>query len=78
MPVAERQEEAAEPKPVAGRKRWAEVRGAGRTKPRLARGCRTSRKIFLELRHHSWNKTPFGSSSVTQMYSIAAGRAMQG
>jgi hypothetical protein len=53
----------------------AEVQAAGRMQGEPP-GCRISRKIFLELRHHSWNKTPFSSSSVTQMYSIPGSRAM--
>jgi hypothetical protein len=38
---------------------------------RLRLGRRTLHKIFLELRHHNSHKTPFDSSSVTQMYSKA-------
>ena len=45
--------------------------------PKRTPECRTLHKIFLEPRHRNSNKTPSGSSSVTQMYSKPDGRAMR-
>jgi hypothetical protein len=53
------------------------VAGVAQRPPHWRAEYRISRRIFLELRHRNLSKTPFGPSSVTQMYSKRGGRAIR-